>query len=91
MAEGGRDEAGGRIDPLTQSQPPAVDVDRCARAVTPSQPFKPRIRACRQLIAPRGVSAARQLNRGSETMDGIIYLIGLIVVIMAILSFFGLR
>jgi len=26
-----------------------------------------------------------------ETMHGIIYLIGLIVVIMAILSFFGLR
>jgi hypothetical protein len=26
-----------------------------------------------------------------ETMDGLIYLIGLIVVIMAILSFFGLR
>jgi hypothetical protein len=25
------------------------------------------------------------------TMDGIIYLIGLIVVIMAVLSFFGLR
>jgi hypothetical protein len=26
-----------------------------------------------------------------EAMDGLIYLIGLIVVIMAILSFFGLR
>jgi len=26
-----------------------------------------------------------------ETMDGLIYLIGLIVIIMAILSFFGLR
>jgi hypothetical protein len=26
-----------------------------------------------------------------ENMDGLIYLIGLIVVIMAILSFFGLR
>jgi predicted membrane channel-forming protein YqfA (hemolysin III family) len=32
----------------------------------------------------------RQRN-GDETMNGIIYLIGLIVVIMAILSFFGLR
>ncbi|WP_161497288.1 MULTISPECIES: hypothetical protein [Bradyrhizobium] len=30
-------------------------------------------------------------NRGGRTMDGLIYLIGLIVVIMAILSFFGLR
>lgn len=28
---------------------------------------------------------------GASSMDGIIYLIGLIVVIMAILSFFGLR
>jgi len=26
-----------------------------------------------------------------ETMDGLIYLIGLIVIIMAVLSFFGLR
>jgi hypothetical protein len=26
-----------------------------------------------------------------DTMDGLIYLIGLIVVVMAILSFFGLR
>ena len=26
-----------------------------------------------------------------ETMDGLIYLIGLIVIIMAILAFFGLR
>ena len=26
-----------------------------------------------------------------DTMDGLIYLVGLIVVIMAILSFFGLR
>jgi hypothetical protein len=30
-------------------------------------------------------------NRMEATMHGIIYLIGLIVVIMAILSFFGLR
>jgi hypothetical protein len=26
-----------------------------------------------------------------ETMDGLIYLVGLIVIILAILSFFGLR
>jgi hypothetical protein len=26
-----------------------------------------------------------------DTMDGLIYLVGLIVIIMAILSFFGLR
>jgi hypothetical protein len=37
----------------------------------------------------------RLLSRHSleeeDTMDGLIYLIGLIVIIMAILSFFGLR
>lgn len=36
---------------------------------------------------PRRVKA----TAGASIMDGIIYLIGLIVVIMAILSFFGLR
>jgi hypothetical protein len=30
-------------------------------------------------------------SNGRRQMDGLIYLIGLIVVIMAILSFFGLR
>jgi hypothetical protein len=34
-----------------------------------------------------GVPTARE----SSIMDGIIYLVGLIVIIMAILSFFGLR
>jgi hypothetical protein len=33
----------------------------------------------------------RALHRRSNPMNGIIYLIGLIVVVMAILSFFGLR
>jgi hypothetical protein len=33
----------------------------------------------------------RSLSYGGDPMNGIIYLIGLIVVIMAILSFFGLR
>ncbi|WP_424630701.1 hypothetical protein [Bradyrhizobium sp. SYSU BS000235] len=32
-----------------------------------------------------------QQNSGGSSMNGIIYLIGLIVVIMAILSFLGLR
>lgn len=31
------------------------------------------------------------VNRGLIEMNGIIYLVGLVVVIMAILSFFGLR
>jgi hypothetical protein len=30
-------------------------------------------------------------NPGGSFMDGIIYLVGLIVIVMAILSFFGLR
>jgi hypothetical protein len=30
-------------------------------------------------------------NLGGSIMDGIIYLVGLIVIILAILSFFGLR
>ena len=33
----------------------------------------------------------RNLNLEEVRMDGIIYLVGLIVIIMAILSFFGLR
>jgi hypothetical protein len=33
----------------------------------------------------------RRRERMEATMHGIIYLVGLIVVIMAILSFFGLR
>ena len=38
----------------------------------------------------RGLFAALTRTR-ERTMNGLIYLIGLIVVIMAILSFFGLR
>ena len=37
------------------------------------------------------IAISDRRNRGGRTMDGLIYLIGLIVVIMAILSFFGLR
>jgi hypothetical protein len=33
----------------------------------------------------------RNLNLEEVRMDGIIYLVGVIVIIMAILSFFGLR
>lgn len=32
-----------------------------------------------------------ELSRGSYDMNGIIYLVGLVVVILAILSFLGLR
>jgi hypothetical protein len=34
---------------------------------------------------------ARRLTREASIMDGIIYLVGLIVIIMAVLSFFGLH
>ncbi len=37
------------------------------------------------------ISAAEVGEEEDGPMDGLIYLIGLIVVIMAILSFFGLR
>jgi hypothetical protein len=38
-----------------------------------------------------GINAVERRPRGSDPMHGIIYLVGLIVVVMAILSFFGLR
>jgi hypothetical protein len=36
-------------------------------------------------------AAMRQTPKGASHMNGIIYLVGLVVVILAILSFFGLR
>jgi hypothetical protein len=43
-------------------------------------------------IARRNISqAAMLISHGGHVMHGIIYLVGLIVVILAILSFFGLR
>jgi hypothetical protein len=36
-------------------------------------------------------SRTRRFQCGSDTMDGLIYLVGLIVIILAVLSFFGLR
>jgi hypothetical protein len=41
------------------------------------------------VLLPEAATAAQSSGRGN--MNGLIYLIGLIVVIMAILSFFGLR
>jgi predicted membrane channel-forming protein YqfA (hemolysin III family) len=40
---------------------------------------------------PHHARLSSDVHVEEETMDGLIYLIGLIVVIMAILSFFGLR
>jgi hypothetical protein len=39
----------------------------------------------------QSLSSRSLLNLGRKTMNGVIYLVGLIVVILAILSFFGLR
>lgn len=36
-------------------------------------------------------SQSKRVNEGTSRMNGIIYLVGLVVVILAILSFFGLR
>jgi hypothetical protein len=40
---------------------------------------------------PIGLDYRGANSLGGSIMDGIIYLVGLIVIIMAILSFFGLR
>ena len=39
----------------------------------------------------RGTSVAFPLRQGEDDMNNIIYLIGLVVVVVAILGFFGLR
>ncbi|WP_161499995.1 hypothetical protein [Bradyrhizobium sp. AC87j1] len=46
---------------------------------------------CRIRNVPHSSRLAIRNVEEDGTMDGLIYLIGLIVVIMAILSFFGLR
>jgi hypothetical protein len=51
---------------------------------------------CRLTSPPLGTFITHPAYRGTErieedTMDGLIYLVGLIVIIMAILSLFGLR
>src|SRR5947209_5893733 len=59
----------------------------CCPCLTDS--FPPAIRA--ELKTRAAVEKALFATAMEATMHGIIYLIGLIVVIMAILSFFGLR
>ena len=41
--------------------------------------------------SPRGRLICTQQPLEDATMDGLIYLVGLVVIVMAILSFFGLR
>jgi len=47
----------------------------------------------RQRAQPRGTMDVREQSsfRGRLSMDAIIYLVGLVVVVLAILSFFGLH
>jgi hypothetical protein len=50
-----------------------------------------RLSPSRDLEHSGGVIVFVRLNRWRKAMNGLIYLVGLIVVILAILSFFGLR
>ncbi|WP_175345298.1 hypothetical protein [Bradyrhizobium sp. ORS 375] len=50
-----------------------------------------RRRRARGTLRVAAAYTATRFEPEEETMDGLIYLVGLIVVIMAILSFFGLR
>ncbi|WP_162914507.1 hypothetical protein [Desertibaculum subflavum] len=67
------------------------NVDRLVDLGTPDRSFKPLVNNRGNLIPAATFPRRHSLTAGASSMDGIIYLIGLIVVIMAILSFFGLR
>jgi hypothetical protein len=45
----------------------------------------------RNILASPAFYPEVALNRGRKIMNGLIYLVGLIVIILFILSFFGLR
>lgn len=53
-------------------------------------PLYPALRSCSGNHEVRRLLSRHNLEE-EDNMDGLIYLIGLIVIIMAILSFFGLR
>jgi hypothetical protein len=59
--------------------PPSIEKARMARNILDHRPLAVQ-------IAPSAVCQLR-----GRSMNGLIYLVGLIVVILAILSFFGLR
>jgi len=46
---------------------------------------------CDGNLLPAGIISGRWLFKWEVIMNGVIYLVGLIVVVLAILSFFGLR
>jgi hypothetical protein len=45
----------------------------------------------RNRIMSMGVQREAPVSPGGRAMDAVIYLVGLVVIVMAILSFFGLR
>jgi len=55
---------------------------RCSRLPVGAEPFG---------LNPVSGSPGTLTGSGGDIMNGIIYLVGLVVVILAILSFFGLR
>jgi hypothetical protein len=59
---------------------------QAGRIVTPDRNHSPP----KSVSTPWRPSGGRE-NAGRRRMEGLIYLVGLVVVIMAILSFFGLR
>ena len=68
-----------------RSKQPQLFCDAASRVRQDALPHSSLLRNLR--LSPR-LSADRMEE---ETMDGLIYLVGLIVIILAILSFFGLR
>lgn len=88
MSHGEDEKAPARADRLRPLVLTIPSSGTCADNSHPAAafPFNAKIRNVRQLpsLAPGNM-------KEDGTMDGLIYLIGLIVVIMAILSFFGLR
>jgi hypothetical protein len=79
------------------SSTPAAGVVAQLRWLQQPQRTRPRSRARKQIAGLAQPNAAAAILTLMETasrsspMNGIIYLVGLVVVIMAILSFFGLR
>lgn len=72
----------------------AAFCSRIARPKTPAIYYTPGNYGAGQIRnfpGVRSLLARSLLNPGRKPMNGVIYLVGLIVVILAILSFFGLR
>ena len=75
-----------------------MPVLRLTALAQPGEPSSvPRDRVAQELCGRRNQNLTsrfcdyRHASRSSRKMNGIIYLVGLVVVVLAILSFFGLR